>query len=236
METILEGSTVWSFPKRGDWATHNSKFSGNFSPQVARNIILKYSNEDEIILDPMVGGGTTLIECKILNRRGIGSDINFNSLTTTKKCLENLDGKYSQTLFLSDARNLLKIPTESINLILTHPPYLDIIKYSDGNLANDLSNISDPAKFLSEINFVAQELFRVLKPNSFCAIVIGDVRRRGEYIPLASKLMEVFLQNNFHLKEDIIKVQYNCSKTRAWEKRVNNFLLIAHEHIFIFKK
>ncbi len=47
-EFKLETTTVWSFPKRGDWATHylNAKYRGNWAPQVARNLILRYSNEE----------------------------------------------------------------------------------------------------------------------------------------------------------------------------------------------
>ena len=57
-----EISSVWSFPERGNWATHNPNYRGNFAPQLARNVILRYSKGGDIVLDPMVGGGTTLIE------------------------------------------------------------------------------------------------------------------------------------------------------------------------------
>lgn len=43
----LETTTVWSFPERGKWATHQSDYRGNFAPQVARNIILAYSQEGD---------------------------------------------------------------------------------------------------------------------------------------------------------------------------------------------
>lgn len=79
----LECSTVWSFPKRGNWATHRSDYRGNWSPQVVRNLILRYSNEGDTILDPMVGGGTTLIECKLTGRKGIGIDINPEAIRIT---------------------------------------------------------------------------------------------------------------------------------------------------------
>jgi hypothetical protein len=71
-----EFTTVWSFPVRGAWATHNNKYRGNFAPQLARNIIEMYSEPGEVVLDPMAGGGTTLIEAKLLGRRFIGADIN----------------------------------------------------------------------------------------------------------------------------------------------------------------
>ncbi|HML74907.1 MAG TPA: site-specific DNA-methyltransferase, partial [Anaerohalosphaeraceae bacterium] len=73
---IPESTTVWSFPVRGAWATHNNKYRGNFAPQLARNIIEMYSEPGEVVLDPMAGGGTTLIEAKLLGRRFIGADIN----------------------------------------------------------------------------------------------------------------------------------------------------------------
>lgn len=71
-----ETTTVWSFPVRGAWATHNNKYRGNFAPQLARNVLSMYSQPGELILDPMAGGGTTLIEAKLLGRGFIGCDIN----------------------------------------------------------------------------------------------------------------------------------------------------------------
>jgi hypothetical protein len=55
-EFDLECTTVWAFPRRGNWATHKSDWRGNWSPEVARNLILRYSNEGDILLDPMIGG------------------------------------------------------------------------------------------------------------------------------------------------------------------------------------
>ena len=58
----LEMTTHWSFPKRGDWATHDAKWRGNWSPYIPRNIILRYSQEGDLVLDQFAGGGTTLVE------------------------------------------------------------------------------------------------------------------------------------------------------------------------------
>ena len=55
----LETNTVWSFKKRGNWATHDAKYRGNWSPFIPRNIILRYSKKGEIVLDPFIGSGTT---------------------------------------------------------------------------------------------------------------------------------------------------------------------------------
>ena len=75
-----ECTTVWSFTRRGNWATHKSKYRGNWAPEVVRNLIIRYSNENDFLLDPMIGGGTTAIECKLLNRNLLALDINPNEL------------------------------------------------------------------------------------------------------------------------------------------------------------
>ena len=80
----LETTTVWSFPKRGDWATHNPKYRGNWAPQIPRNLILRYSKEKDLVLDPMCGCGTTLVECKLTGRNAIGFDINPCALELAK--------------------------------------------------------------------------------------------------------------------------------------------------------
>jgi len=238
----LETTTVWSFPKRGNWATHNGKFRGNFAPQIPRNIILRYSKPGDTVLDPMVGGGTTLIESKLTGRNSIGIDINPAIIKIARKSMHfkrTADiPKASYSLRVGDARNIKGIKAESIDLIVTHPPYADIIKYSDKKIEGDLSNIHSIDKFCNEMGKVALECYKVLKPEKYCAILIGDTRRQKFYIPIAYRVMEKFLEAGFRLKEDIIKHQWNCKTTPYWTKmsKQYNFFLIMHEHLFVFKK
>lgn len=233
----LEISTVWSFPNRGNWATHTGKYRGNWSPYIPRNVILRYSQEGDIILDQFVGSGTTLVETKLLNRKGIGIDINPSSIElairNTSFDRENCGEVH---LKIGDARSLKFIDDESIDLICTHPPYANIIKYSE-NIEGDLSHY-DIDDFLTEMNKVAEESYRVLKKGKFCAILIGDTRRKGHIIPLGFSVMETFRNNGFRLKEIVIKEQHNCSSTGYWRSQSTkyNFLLIAHEYLYIFKK
>jgi len=234
-----EISSVWSFPERGNWATHNPNYRGNFAPQLARNVILRYSKEGDTVLDPMVGGGTTLIEAKLLNRKGIGFDINPEAVKITTHLVGFPgDYKYQPEVRVGDVRNLDDIDDESIDLILTHPPYLNIIKYSDGKIEGDLSNISGVKKFCDEFENGVEEMYRVLKEDKYCAILIGDTRKSRHYVPLSSYVMEKFLSQGFALKEDIVKVQYNCESTPYWKKKSieYNFFLIMHEHLFVFRK
>ena len=113
---------------------------------------------------------------------------------------------------------------------------MDIIKYSSG-INGDISLLSGE-EFYNSIKLVAKESYRVLKNNKFCAIVIGDIRRIGFIIPVGFKVMEIFLQEGFLLKEIIVKEQHNCKSTEKWRQiaKKSNFLLIQHEYIFVFKK
>jgi len=239
-----ETTTVWSFPNRGNWATHKGDFRGNFAPQIPRNLIIKYSKIGETVLDQMCGSGTTLVECKLLGRNGIGVDINYEHIILTRDRLsfnldsQNTDNKTLQKTFVGDARNLNLIQNESIDLIVTHPPYANIIPYSKDEVNGDLSKIGNVRQYLEEMKVVATECFRVLKPNRYCCIMVGDTRKKGYYVPIAFEVMQVFLNTGFLLKEDVIKHQWHCKSTKYWlEKSIqHNFLLIMHEHIFVFSK
>jgi DNA modification methylase len=235
----MECTTVWAFPKRGSWATHTSDWRGNWSPEVVRNLILRYSKEGDHLLDCMIGGGTTAIEAKILNRHITCVDVNEEALERTKKVLDfEVKNKAKQRIMKCDARDMKFINNNEIDFVLTHPPYADIIKYSDGKIKNDLSNIHNIDDFVDEIEKVSKELYRVLKPGKFCAILMGDTRRNKMYQPLSFKVMDRFLKVGFKLKEDIIKRQFNCKATGFWvnKSKEANFLLIMHEHLFVFQK
>lgn len=257
-------TTVWSVPKRGQWATHASDYRGNWAPQIARNLILRYSEEGDTVLDQMVGGGTTLIECKLTGREGIGVDINPDAIAITRDRLDfgetsRLDRKdrlasippyrdrmgkerptpkTHQRTYLGDARNLDAIKDESIHLIATHPPYANIIEYGEKAVEGDLSNVRNIKEFCAEMRRVADECFRVLKPGKFCAILIGDTRRHKHYVPITPRVMDEFLKAGFILKESIIKQQWNCKTTGFWTTNSikGNFLLIMHEHLYVFRK
>lgn len=236
----LEATSVWSFPKRGDWATHDAKWRGNWSPYIPRNILLRYSKEGDWVLDQFVGGGTTLVEAKLLNRNIIGMDVNQAALDRCREKVEfkheGADGKVK--IWKGDARRLKSIPNGSIDLICTHPPYANIIHYSEGlNIPSDLSNLNIK-DFLEQMKSVASESHRVLKSGKFCAILMGDTRQNGHVIPLSFETMRIFENAGFRLKEIILKEQHNCRATGYWKTNSikYNFLLLAHEYLFIFRK
>ncbi len=244
-EFTLEKTTVWSFENRGKWATHRGNYRGNWAPEIPRNLVLRYTKPGELVLDQMVGSGTTLVECKLLGRNGIGVDINLDALMVA---WNRLDFAYvppdktstTQKLYLGDARNLdpEAIPDRTIDLVATHPPYANIIPYSKKRESGDLSRVHSINEFISEIKEVARESFRVLKPGKHCAILIGDTHKHKHYVPIAVRVLEAFLDAGFILREDVIKKQWHTQTMRGrWKESYDHdFLLIFHEHLFVFRK
>jgi len=198
---------------------------------------LRYSNEGDLLLDQFAGGGTTLIEAKLLKRNIIGVDVNPEALERCKEKI-NFEWENGGEVFLrqGDARNLDFIEDESIDFICTHPPYANIIEYSK-DIKEDLSRLQVP-QFLEEMKSVAAECYRVLKKNKFCAILMGDTRKKGHVMPMSFEVMKIFETQGFKLKEIIIKEQHNCKATSYWKTNSvkYNFLLLAHEYLFVFRK
>ena len=191
-----------------------------------------------MVLDQFAGGGTSLVEAKLLCRNIIGVDVNDIALAC---CREKTNFEHNGAdgrvyIHKGDARHLDFIPDKSIDLICTHPPYADIIRYSE-DIEEDLSRLN-VKKFIEEMKYVASESYRVLKKDKFCAILMGDTRQKGHMIPMSFEVMRVFENEGFKLKELIIKEQHNCKATGYWKTNSvkYNFLLIAHEYLFVFKK
>ncbi len=166
-------------------------------------------------------------------------EINPNAVEITKSRLNfKVNNAATQTVAIGDVRRLNKHEGDSVDLIVTHPPYSNIVTYSDRKNPDDLSSIAGIPKFLDELEVGIRELFRVLKPNRYCAILIGDTRKGQHYVPLSYFVLERCLRNGFALKEEIIKTQHNTKYGQRWKDRAKSFqfYLIMHEHLFVFRK
>ncbi len=238
-----EAWTVWSFEDRGDWATHKGNYRGNWSPFIPRNLIERYTKKGDTVCDPMVGSGTSLVECKLLGRKGIGVDINESAAMITMNRLDfsfrTLDQDHVEpevNVHVGDARNLNAIPEGTVDLVVTHPPYWGIIPYSKATIPGDLSALRFE-DFMTEMGKVAMECFRILKPEGHCAILIGDTRRHRHYVPISIGVLGRFLDAGFILREDIVKLQHNTKMSRErWGGSNYDFYKIAHEHLYVFRK
>jgi DNA modification methylase len=248
----LQFFTIWDTPERDPYGWTLYSVHGNSPVEIVRQCILRFSKQNDLILDPFVGGGTTLIVCARLKRRGIGIEINPNIVKIIKKNFsqKTFDKEYQywlskQKIICDDARNLKKyVEPNSIDMVFTHPPYWDLINYSKeyGHAKGDLSNVSFE-EFLDGIKEVFQNIYDVLKKGKFFCVLIGDdFKEGGKVIPLDYYLTKIGLDVGFEFYTKIIKMtreatsrrnQINIMKFRSLR---NNFFICIHDFVLIFRK
>jgi len=240
--------SLWIFDKRDTSGMHKAGYWGNFIPQIPNQLLRRFTKKGEWVLDPFLGSGTTLIECKRLGRNGVGVELNPAVARSTKLIIdkEKNPDKIKTKIIVADSSKVNLITelksqkTSSFQFVIMHPPYWDIIKFSGKK--NDLSNAISVKSFLKMFGNVAENISSLLDKKRFCAVVIGDKYESGEWIPLGFYVMQEMISKGFKLKSTIIK---NFDQTTAkrnqkelWRYRAlaGGFYIFKHEYIFLFQK
>ena len=240
--------SLWIFDKRDTSGVHSADYWGNFIPQIPNQLLRRYTKKGEWVLDPFLGSGTTLIECRLLGRNGVGIELNKGVSKMTQISVNKEKNKHNVTTKIlsgdSGAINLKeemrKLNINSFQFLIMHPPYWDIIKFS--NKKDDLSNAKSVQNFLQLFGQVAKNTYPALEKGRYCAVVIGDKYSSGEWIPLGFYVMQEMMKQGFKLKSTIVK---NFDQTTAkrnqkelWRYRAlaGGFYIFKHEYIFLFKK
>jgi len=237
-----------------------------FPLELCLRLIRVYSRPGDIVLDPFMGTGSTLVAAQRLLRKGIGFEIYDYYVEIAKRRLEDekmhiLDVFMSETLskltdkldyepviIHDDARYVDEyLDKNTIDLVLTSPPYFNVHRRkrtSDrkkerpyGNDPRDLGNINDYNVFLKELTLCFEKVYNVLKPNKMCIVIVMDVRERATLFPLHIDIANNLKKIGFELQDIII-----------WDRRKeynnirpigypNRFLVNkVHEYIMIFRK
>jgi DNA methylase. len=129
---------------------------------------------------------------------------------------------------------------DSFDLVMLHPPYWDIIKFSES--PSDLSNAETLQDFLEMFTKVAKKAVDVVKAGGYISLVIGDAYRKGEIIPLGFMCMDVISKMGMKTKGIIVKdMQNNRGKRNSenlWRYRAlkSGFYIFKHEYVFVFMK
>lgn len=240
--------SLWVLDKRDTSGVHLGWYWGNFIPQIPHQMMLRYTKKGDWVLDTFVGSGTTLIECRRLGRNGIGIELNPEVAQKAKELIKKEYNKYRITteVITGDSRSidinavLDRQDIKHVQLLIMHPPYHDIIKFSKDN--NDLSNARNTDDFLKMFGEVVDNVTPFLEKGRYFALVIGDKYSKGEWIPLGFYCMQEVLKRGYLLKSVIVK---NFEETRAkrnqkelWRYRalVGGFYIFKHEYIMLFKK
>jgi DNA modification methylase len=244
---------LWLIPARDKSGEHIGDYHGNFVPQIANRLMLRFTRPGDCVLDPFAGSGTTLIECRRMGRHGLGLELcpeicalakersikepNPFKVTTRVQCVDSSSKKASSAC----GRFLKSAGRESFDLLILHPPYSDIIKFSDD--CRDLSSLNDPDAFADAFMDVYLNLLPKLKDDGFIGVVIGDKYDASEVIPLGSILIQRILSDgNARLKGVVVKdIQHNRAKRNLdnlWRYRAlkGGFFIFKHEYVLVFQK
>jgi len=233
------------------------KHPAMFPQQLAERLIEIYTKDSgEVILDPFLGIGSTLKAAYNLGKQGIGVDLNKEYCKISKQRIKDQQKglfekdikRFEPKIHCADSRNLSKyLKPESVDLVITSPPYWDILNmkrsadkkegrnYSDSK--EDIGNIHDYEEFLQDLKAVYTEVYKALKPNKRCCSVVMDIRKKDKFFPLHEDQTRIMREIGFELEEYVIwdrQKEYNNMKTLGypWVFRFNK----VHEFICIYWK
>lgn len=221
-DLVLESTTLWDYPTQnyGDKPHGNNKYNGVTPAFVVWNLLQRYTKEGDLVVDPMAGSGTTIDVANELNRKVIGYDLNIVRPDVIK----------------NDSR---KIPLKdnSADFVFIDSPYSDNIKYSDDERC--VGRIScEKKEFYDELEKVASEIARILKPDRVMSWVIADQWIKKKFTPVGF-LFWRRLEKYFELIDIVCLTRRNqTSNTQIWHNRARqyNFYLRGFKYLFIMRK
>jgi DNA modification methylase len=237
-EIDINTDSLWMIKERDKSGKHKNVYHGNFIPQIPNQLIRRYTKENETILEPFMGSGTTLFECEKLNRKYIGFDINPQMLEYVNVSMN--DGSYTDKFYINHCNSLDELQVNEnienankkfnskvansgceanfprknvqftkeisplVHFVLMHPPYMDIVKFTENK--DDLSQIDNINEFVKQFKIICQNSLKHLDKGRYFAIVIGDVYKNSEVVPLGFYCMDMIKRNfKVKLKGTIIK-------------------------------
>lgn len=242
----VKTDSLWLYDSRDNSGKHDGFYHGNFIPQVPRQLIKRYTKKGDIVFDPFVGSGTTLYEAESLRRNFIGVDLQQALVDNIKEKLDSnkenviLGDSADKNTFNEIKTIIKKNDKENVQLAILHPPYYDIVKFSESS--RDFSNASSLDEFRELFKKVIVNTIEILENNRYLAIVIGDLYKNSEWIPLGFYLMEDVKKLGLKLKSIIVKNMTGNrgkqDKEAIWRYRAlsSDYYIFKHEYIFVFKK
>jgi len=223
-----------------------------FPESLIKNFIEFFTQPTEIVLDPFLGTGSTLVACDISNRQGIGVEIEERYADVARR-------RTKQPVVVGDARNLdeldiLKDLKEKIDFAISSPPYWNMLKKSRGHVRSvskireelgadvfysgkmeNLENVEDYEEYLNALHLIFSKVHKLLRPNRYLVVIIQNILTEdGEMKPVAWDLAKK-LSGLFLLKQERIWCQDN-KPLGCWGYPYRYVSNVHHHYCLVFEK
>lgn len=247
----IKTDTWWEFASRDNTHGHANDYHGNYIPQIAQQLYERFTKKGDVVLDMFLGSGTSAIEALNMGRRCIGVELK-------EEQVEIVSNKFSPKELVTDVNliccdsasekvkdkiqaRLDVMRSEKAQFLMLHPPYDDIIKFSDRK--EDLSNCASTDEFYELFGKVAKNGYDMLEKGRFAALIIGDKYSDGEIVPLSADCAAKMREIGFKMKAVIVKNMEGNERAKGktanlWRYRALNggFYIFKHEYIYVFQK
>ncbi len=216
---------VWQFRYESRDIRDKKLHPATFPISLAKKIIELFSHEGELILDPFVGSGTTLLAAKDINRNAVGFDLKkeYIDLCTKRLAQASLLGQAKQIPIQDDARYIPEyLEPETVKLIWTSPPYANLLNRIRKNKSRRVRNndqlgkveqySQDPRdlgtmsldEYTNTMGDIYESLLPLLRPKGHCVINVPDMWWENERITIHVALVEELRRRGYELRNIII--------------------------------
>ncbi len=216
---------VWQFNYEARDIRKKDIHPATFPISLAKKVIELFTHEGELVLDPFVGSGTTLVAARNLNRNAVGFDLKKEYIDLCEQRLAQNDflGDTKQISINDDARFITEyLEKETLSLIITSPPYANLLNRERKNKSrrfrknNQLGKVEqysqDPRdlgtmaidEYTKSIGDIFEALLPLLRPKAHCVINVPDMWWENERITIHVSLIEELRKRNYELRNIII--------------------------------
>jgi DNA modification methylase len=216
---------VWQFFYEKRDIRKKNVHPATFPISLSKKVIGLFTHAGELVLDPFVGSGTTLLAAQDLDRNAVGFDLQKKYIELSRKRLSNtrLTNTSKQLAIQDDARNIVRyLPPESVSLIWTSPPYANLLNRVRKNKSrrdrkneqlgkveqysqdpNDLGTLS-LENYAQAMGGIFQDLLPLLRPKAHCVINVPDMWWEDKRITIHLSLVEELRGRGYELRNVII--------------------------------
>jgi len=219
---MLEATTMWDFPRQSYGITPkgNNRYPGVTPALIIYNMIWRYTDPGDLVVDPMCGSGTTIDVCKEEKRRAIGYDIH----------------PVRPDVIQNDARNI-PLDAENVDMVFIDSPYGDNVRYNEH--PDNIGNISSESEqFYDELEKVMEESHRILKDGKVLGWLIGDQWVKRKFTPVGFEIYNRLCKYFEPMEIVCVNRRGQSSHTGLWFNRARrfNFYLRGFKYLIIVRK